>query len=184
MEKILKDLDMIKLLDSLDEELAAEAKADGCRYCDNPLHCADYGRKPRGVPCWDSRYSFCCSVCRRRTTPASVRFLGRRVYAGIIVVLLAAMAQGLTRVRMEVLRRELGVDVRTLKRWREWWLAEFVESLFWKGARAVFMPLLDEAEMPLSLVDGFTAKKRDGLVKLMKFLSPITTGAGLGKQAM
>ncbi|NLS97786.1 MAG: hypothetical protein GXX96_37065 [Planctomycetaceae bacterium] len=32
--------------------------------------------------------------CRKRTTPLSVRFLGRKVYLGAVVVLVAAMRQG------------------------------------------------------------------------------------------
>jgi hypothetical protein len=35
----------------------------------------------------DRRLSLCCSQCRRRTTPPSVRFLGRRVYLAAVVVL-------------------------------------------------------------------------------------------------
>ncbi|MBK7051360.1 MAG: hypothetical protein IPH54_11480 [Rhodoferax sp.] len=33
-------------------------------------------------------WSFCCSLCRQRTTPMSVRFLGGRVYVLLAVVLL------------------------------------------------------------------------------------------------
>jgi hypothetical protein len=57
-------------------------------------------RAPRGAAegldaSWDSRRSFCCAVegCRRRSTPPSVRFLGRKVYVGAIVVL-ATVAGG------------------------------------------------------------------------------------------
>ena len=50
---------------------------------EGPLHQAHYERKPRDAPLiWmeeKSRFSFCCGHCRRRCTPASVRFLGRRV---------------------------------------------------------------------------------------------------------
>jgi hypothetical protein len=40
--------------------------------------------------------SLCCSRdgCRRRMTPPSVRFLGRRVYLGAVLVLVSAMQQG------------------------------------------------------------------------------------------
>ena len=68
----------------------------GCD-CGGKLHRADYERKARGVPQWDKCYSFCCDQedCRRRRTPESVRFLGRKVYAGLIVVLISAMLHGL-----------------------------------------------------------------------------------------
>ena len=80
-------------------------------------------RKPRGGPPWEVRFSFCCAKegCRRRHTPGSVRFLGRRVYAGLIVVLVSAMLHGLNPERVQRLRKVLGIDWRTLGRWRQWW---------------------------------------------------------------
>ena len=47
---------------------------------------------------------------------------------------------------MEILRERLGIDGRTLERWRTWWLVTFVESGFWKEARARFagqQPLIE-----------------------------------------
>ncbi|HRZ54915.1 MAG TPA: hypothetical protein P5525_05600 [Candidatus Paceibacterota bacterium] len=46
-----------------------------------------------GGPRWQVRFSLCCGKegCRRRNTPPSVRFLGRWVYAGLVVILVAAM---------------------------------------------------------------------------------------------
>jgi hypothetical protein len=80
----------------------------------------------------------CCARegCRRRHTPASVRFMGRRVYAGLVVVLESAMLHGLNPERVQRLREVLGIDRRTLERWRQWWLVLFVESSFWREARA------------------------------------------------
>ena len=78
------------LLLQIDRELAALTQAGGCA-CAGRLHCADYPRKPRGVATewragFERRFSFCCSVCRKRTTAESVRFLGRRVYLALVVV--------------------------------------------------------------------------------------------------
>jgi len=184
MERLLKDEVLIKLLEKVDFELAEEVRGGGCKYCEAKLHCGDFPRKPRGVACGEWRYSFDCSQCRRRTTPVSVRFLGRRVYPGVVVVLVAAMMHGLNGRRVELLREELGIDIRTLKRWREWWLETFVGGCFWKQARARFMPLLREAEMPLSLVERFSATCCEGLVKLMRFLAPITIGKANGGLGM
>jgi len=184
METILKSREWIKWLSKVDEDWAEETRGGGCKHCASKLHCGNFPRKVRDVPDWDERISFDCSRCRRRTTPVSVRFLGRRVYAGIIVILLAAMMHGLNKSRVEALRQELGIAVRTLKRWREWWLGEFVKSSFWKGVRGLFTPVLKEAEMPLSLVNGFDAKSREGLVKLLRFISPITIGGLPGGQDM
>jgi len=182
MEKLLKDGQLCKLLEKVDDELAGKAEKQGCSHCgEAKLHRGDYDRKPRGGPGWDKRRSFNCARegCRKRKTPSSVRFLGRRVYAGVVVILVSAMMHGVTARRVERLRLELGIDRRTLERWREWWLETFVESGFWKGARAQFMPRLDEETVPLSLVDAFGAEERDGMVDLLRCLSPISVPNGL-----
>ncbi|MFC1462595.1 hypothetical protein ACFLQU_03210 [Verrucomicrobiota bacterium] len=182
MEKLLKDGRLFKLLEKVDWDIAQAAHEEVCRYCGGKLDCGNYTRKPRGGPRWDKRYSFDCSRCRKRKTPPSVRFLGRRVYVGVVVVLVSAMMHGLAPHRVERLRQELGIDEHTLKRWRAWWLETFVQNGFWKGARARFMPSLNEKAMPLSLVEAF-GTNREGLRKLLEFLSPITV-PGKGVAAM
>jgi hypothetical protein len=186
MEKLQKDGRLFKLLEKADSDLAEEAQAGGCGNCGGKLHRGDFERKPRGGPQWDSRYSFCCEKkdCRKRKTPPSVRFLGRKVYVGVVVVLLSAMMHGLRPKRVEALREALGIDKRTLARWRAWWLENFADSRFWKGTRGRFMPRLDEAVLPLSLVEAFQAKRRDGMARLLQFISPITVPARKGAAAM
>jgi hypothetical protein len=103
--------------------------------------------------------------------------MGRRVYAGLVVVLVSAMVHGLKPARVKVLREKLGIDHRTLERWRQWWAELFVNSSFWKEARARFMPPLDQETLPLSLCQAFKVARRDRLLGLLKFLSPLTTPA-------
>ena len=185
METLLKDADLIKLLEKIDWDLAEALRAESCRHCGAKLHCGDFTRKPRGVVVsWDKRHSFDCSRCRKRHTPPSVRFLGRKVYVGIVVVLVAAMMHGPKARRIATLNEALGIDARTLKRWRQWWLDVFVQTPFWKANRARFMPTLDEAQMPYCLVASFHAQGREGVIKLMEFLSPITTTSGERMVAM
>jgi len=184
MRNILNTKKLYDWQEKIDKELAQKVSAGGCKHCEGVLHHADYERKPRGVKDgeeaikhWDKRASFCCDQegCRKRHTPPSVRFLGRKVYVGVVVVLVAAMMHGANARRISVLHEALGIDKRTLRRWRQWWLEVFVETPFWKANRARFMPVLKEALMPYCLVDAFGAKHREGLIKLMEFLSPITT---------
>ena len=173
----LADQNVFQLLEEVDKELVAGAQAKGCLFCGAKLYRADYERKPRGGPQWDQRYSLCCGKegCRRRNTPESVRFLGRRVYAGFVVVLMSAMAHGLTADRVRRVREVLKIERRTLERWRQWWLDNFVRSSFWKGARARFMPVLCEKTLPLSLCLSFEVQRRDRLLALLQFLAPLTT---------
>ena len=180
----LADQAIPQLLEKVDGDLAQIVRERGCLYCPGVLHSARYRRKPRGEPKPEGgppeevfRQSFCCNRkdCRKRHTPPSVRFLGRKVYAGLAVVLVSAMNHGLKPQRVARLRKSLGIDRRTLKRWREWWLENFVNSSFWRQARARFMPPLCLETMPLSLCLSFAVEeRRDRLLDLLRFLSPIT----------
>ena len=121
-----------------------EAAQSCCRACGGKLHRADDPRKAREVPHklmeqWDRRYSFCCSTegCRLRHTPVSVRFLGRKVYSEVFIVLISALMNGPSERRAGELHRELGLDVRTLKRWHQWWQKEFVSTQFWRLERTL-----------------------------------------------
>ena len=173
----LADQELFQLLEKVDADLTEAARSKGCPLCGGKLHRSDYDRKPRGGPQWDVRFSLCCARegCRRRHTPPSVRFLGRRVYAGLVVVLVSAMIHGLKPERVCCLREALGIDRRTLERWRQWWLGLFVESSFWREARAWFLPPLGLKTMPLSLCVRFEVERRDRLLDLLKFLAPLTT---------
>lgn len=180
--KLLQEPKLYEFLERIDEDIAEKTRKQGCP-CGGVLHQACYERKPRGGPAhlkWDRRRSFCCANegCRRRQTPPSVRFLGRKVYLGVVVVLAAAMMHGPNRRRVGKLQAELDINRRTLNRWRQWWLEEFAQSKFWKTARARFMPPVDAGSLPLSLVDHYGAATVEKFVALMKFLSPITTTWG------
>ena len=54
--------------------------------------------------------------------PPSVRFLGRKVYLGAVVILISAMRQGPTPHRVHELARLFGVDRATVARWQAFWL--------------------------------------------------------------
>jgi hypothetical protein len=107
-----------------------------------------------------------------------VRFLGRRFYLGAVVVLVSALRDGLTAKRASELKEQIGVGVRTLRRWRSWWRELFAASRFWESVRSRFTPPVDVSDAPASLVQRF-GKSLDDLVRLLAFLSPITTSAGL-----
>jgi len=178
---------LYRLLEHVDSELARQVREQGCQFCaEGALHRADYDRKPRGgSEEWTLRHSYCCDKegCRKRHTPASVRYLGRKVYVAFVVVLMAALDQGLSPARWAGLRLVLpNIDRRTLERWRQWWRENFTASAFWMAARARFMPPVREEPMPLGLCERFKIDAPDGLVKLLRFLAPITT-VSAGKEA-
>ena len=113
-------------------------------------------------------------------TPPSVRYLGRRVYLGAVVVLVTAMLGGVTATRAARLREWFGVNVRTLKRWRAWWRETFVTSAFWQGAHGRFMPPVTIETLPASLLERFAGDDRTRLLHTLAFLAPVTTRAALG----
>ena len=85
---LLHDPAFFRLLTRIDAEFATEARQGRCPECKGPLHVGDFPRKPRGCPAsvreeYSRRLSFTCGWCDSRTTPASVRFLGRRVYVAV-----------------------------------------------------------------------------------------------------
>ncbi len=167
-----------------DEDLAAIARMARCAECGGRLDSANYPRKSRGGTTlpedYETKFSFCCATdgCRLRNTPPSVRFLGRRVYLGAVIVLACAMQQGATPVRASRLRELLGVSLRTLARWRAWWRTAFVESAFWKAARAFLSPTVDESGLPLSLLERFSPNEEERLAALLRFVRPLSTPAG------
>jgi hypothetical protein len=163
------------LLDYDARELV-RAQREGCPRCGERLDRADFPRKPRGIPPgWETgfsrRFSLCCSRegCRKRLTPPSVRFLGRRVYAAVVV--LAASISALV---------ASAVPRRTLRRWSAWWSGAFAESAFFRTARARLMPPVDVTRLPRSLVERFAAAEPFGelaLLRALVFVTPLSVSS-------
>ena len=173
---------------SVDEELAEATRQAGCP-CGGHLHCANYPRKPGGgcgnLPeSYRYRLSFCCERdgCRKRATPPSVRFLGRKVFLGAVVVLVAAMRHGPSPRRVRELTELFDVDRRTIARWSVFWREHFPQTPFWKVARTRFVLGRAIADLPRVLFDAFihSEDSREDWERLLRFLSPITTTGGLG----
>lgn len=179
MFKLLASHPVRLLLEKADNDLALEVGQKPCPHCGGKLHRANYLRKPRGMTETSIRQSFCCSLegCRKRVTPGSVRYFGRKQFPVIVVVLVSAMSNGLSSRRVAQLRKSLGIGRATLHRWRRWWLKEFVQTKFWKAARARLIPRVSESELAADLCVRFEAEKPAGLLTLLKFLRPITTGS-------
>lgn len=176
--RFLHDPKFISLLLAFDQDIAEKVRAQGCA-CGGRLHRANYRRKPRGLEIaarnFAVRLSFCCDRdgCRQRSTPPSVRFLGRKIYLGVVVVLVTALRQGPSPHRCAVLTERFGVDRRTIDRWRRWWRETFPDSRFWRVARGRCANLPEPLEHPRSLVRLFAAECAARLADLLRFLAPI-----------
>jgi hypothetical protein len=172
---------------TIDKDLADTTRKKGCT-CGGRLHCANYLRKPRGTPgqltpeqCL--RLSFCCDrdECRKRTTPPSVRFLGRKIYLGAVIILICSMRQGPSPRRVDELSKQFGVDRRTIARWQVFWRELFPQTPFWKLARARLEPLVNIASLPYAIVAAFIddANSHANWARLLRFLSPISIPGAL-----
>ena len=177
---LLAEATLYDALLAIDHDLADTAQAGGCLICGGRLHHGDFPRKPRGGPAslsaaYDRRLSFCCAACRKRLTPMSVRFLGRRVYLGVVVLLAGVLRQGPTPWRVTRLRDVLGVSVDTLRRWHHWWREAFVHTAFWRAAQARVVPAVEPITLPRSLVARFAGDAWTQILATLRFLSPLTT---------
>lgn len=164
----------------LDAEIAEEVRRGRCPVCGGPLHRGDYVRKPRparGMAISDAharRFSLCCGRegCRRRATPPSLRFLGRRVYVEAAVVAACVIARAMARAR--AIWAATGVPARTVRRWRSWWSGPFTSTAVFAQLSARFV-VLDPATLPSALLKHGTVSVPEGLALIATWLAPITT---------
>jgi len=141
-----------------DARMTAAVAAQGCPFCGGPLHAANYLRKPRGglfAHAPDDlrlRHSLCCGRrgCRRRVLPPSLRFLGRRVYLEVVVLVASVWAQVARGLRTAA--RQTGVSARTLGRWLWWWREAAPRLGWWAELRArLTAPIPEDSALPRSL---------------------------------
>lgn len=172
----LRDPAFFRFLLRIDEEFADQAREQGCRRCGGPLHVSDFPRKPRGCPAavvedYSWRFSFTCGRCEQRTTASSVRFLGRRVYVAVVLMLSSPPRSQAE----QELRDQLSIPPRTVQRWRRWWRSDFLRTPFWQAARSRFMPPVSGEGLPASLLERFdTADPAERLAQALRFLSPLS----------
>jgi hypothetical protein len=168
-------------LTAIDVAIVERAAEEPCRDCGGPLHRGDYPRKPRGggialaAEGFVLRFSLCCGRdgCRHRATPPSVRFLGRRVYVGAVVIVASAIV--LTTMAAAAARRATGVPARTTRRWLRWWRGPFTASSPFVELSARLVPAPERRRLPLSLLDRLAGESTTPVTKLLGWLAPITT---------
>jgi hypothetical protein len=186
---VLRDDAFFELLLEVDREALEAARKGGCPHCGGGrLDRGNFLRKPRGEPegvpeDFAVRFSLCCSVdgCRRRLTPASVRFLARRIYVGVAVLLVAAAMQGPSPARVKRLSKSFGMAPRTARRWLAWWQANFAESGLFKSLRGLLRRAVNSEELPRALLEAVqAARPREKAMKVLELLGPITSATAPG----
>jgi hypothetical protein len=168
-------------LEAVDLKIVGMAATERCRFCGGPLHRGDYARKPRGGAIAASgealawRFSLCCGRegCRRRATPPSVRFLGRRVYLGAVVIVASAVALVVATAR--AIRRATGISARTTRRWVAWWRGPFVTSHVFVELCARMVPTPSRHTLPTSILERLGGSEVSRVSWLLGWLAPLTT---------
>lgn len=166
---------------AIDEAIVERAAREPCRECGGPLHRGDHARKPRGGllaiagEAFSRRFNLCCGRdgCRSRAMPPSVRFLGRRVYLGAVVILATALAFAAT--TGAAATRTTGVPARTRRRWLRWWRGPFTASGPFVEFSARLVPAPERQRIPLSLLERLADEYPVAVAKLLAWLAPITT---------
>jgi hypothetical protein len=169
-------------LEREDEAIARRVAEMGCPHCGGRLYRGDFDRKPRGAlvaPAAEAsvrRHSLCCGRegCRRRATPPSLRFLGRRLYVGAVVIAASMVALALQ--RAGAIRAATGVPARTTARWLAFWRGAFVRTEVFVATAARLVGVAVEA-LPTSIVDRLAGDKTERVERLLKMLAPITTSS-------
>lgn len=60
----------------------------------------------------------------------------------------------------------------------------FATSRFWTSLRGRFMPTVDEAAMPASLLSAMSPTDEGAVIALLRLLAPVSTRPGLEASAM
>jgi hypothetical protein len=170
-------------LTAIDQAIVAAVAAQPCTRCGGRLHRGDYPRKARGglaaeaAEAFDRRFSLCCGRegCRRRATPPSVRFLGRRVYVGAVVIMASVVA--LARSHAENMRRRVGIAPRTARRWIRWWRDAFPATKVFVALAARVVPAIDRQRLPAAILDRLVGDEDVRMRRMLGWLAPLTTSS-------
>lgn len=181
MDELVLGREFFVMLEEADQRTVQQAVALGCAVCGGPLHRADFVRKPRGALIapegeeFVKRFSLCCGRegCRKRLTPPSLRFLGRRVYLGVVVIVASFVAQAFA--TAHTLRQKTGVPALTVRRWLGWWGGTFISTEVFVAIRARLVGV-DESKLPGSIVARLPGSPEQKARAMLDWLRPLTGG--------
>lgn len=174
------DISFFTRLRAEDHRVAAAVRLARCQPCGGRLDRADYPRKPRGGDVasvgegLNRRTSFCCARegCRKRATPPSLVFLGRKVYLAVAIVMMTSRSAA------TIAPRPTSPPRQTLRRWLAWFAFELPATPWFTTVRARLSPPMEPNErLPGALVDRFVAHHAitDAVIATLRLLAPLST---------
>ncbi len=182
---LLTDARFHNSLFDLDRLIAEQVRQEQCRLCHGNLHQSHFPRKPRGVPedtdpDYSIRFSYCCGTegCRKRFTPPSMRFLSRKVYSSVVIILIFLLKPETDESRIEKLNTLLGttLSAETLRRWRHFWTKDIPQTHTW---RRLAFSSTHAQNLPVSLLALFEQAGEQALIMGLKLILPLTAGEHL-----
>lgn len=184
LSELLKKKSIFSLLYKIDKEIADQYKEKACPYCGGPLHWANYPRKPRGEPHGVSeecyiRFSLCCGRegCRRRTMPPSCRFLGRKIYWYIVILLRISDFQNQTEnSTISEFSQNSGISRNTIGRWLFFFQEMFPKSPSWQSTRGLLPACIKNDGLPASMMNYLLCIKSDtqeAVISCLKLLTGV-----------
>jgi len=65
-----------------------------------------------------------------------------------------------------------------MARWQAWWREQFPLTPLWQATCALFMPPVSTQSLPGGLIERFLGASHEALMRLLIWLSPVTTRRG------
>jgi hypothetical protein len=184
LRELLQRPKLFSLLYRIDKDLAAQYRVKGCSYCAGPLHQANYPRKPRGGPNdlpekYMIRNSLCCGRdgCRRRTLPPSCLFMDRRVYWGVVILVVMTLRQKrLHGASTKRLMKMFMINRKTLFRWIQFFREVFPHTDRWQSLRGRISIKVRNAYLPGDFVEYCIHKAANPMRGLIDCLALLANG--------
>jgi len=184
LTELLKNEKFFLALYLIDKQIAEQYRGKKCPHCGAALHYANYGRKPRGERVnlpeeYLLRFCLCCAAkgCRKRFTPPSCRFLGRKVYWHCFIIIILTQYQTNPQKNSAYnLSKEFGIYITTITRWLKFYRIIFPASEQWQNIRGQISSCVKDNELPCSLVNYFLKNKKTVEKAMISYLYFLAKG--------
>jgi hypothetical protein len=161
------------LLFKVDKDLSEQLKKTLSPCYGMRLHVGHYLRKVRGIDDIENahniKFSFNCSKCRSRVNPTSLRFFNRIIFASSFFILISALMNN-NDYDLKLAAKKFDIDIKTLKRWKSWWIEVFPATEIFKKLQGHFSTLIELA--PQYFLNHFNQDRiiEDSLLFTLKLL--------------
>ena len=172
-QAFIKSKIFFSLLFKIDKDLSEQLKNTLSLCCGMRLHAGHYLRKVRGIDDIEDghniKFSFNCAKCRHRINPPSLRFFYSTIFASSFFILISALMNN-NDFDLKLAAKKFDVDIKTLRRWKKWWIEIFPTTDLFKKLQGHFSNII--ALAPQYFLNHFNQDKtlEDSLLFTLKLL--------------